>query len=419
MGKKVKEAYILGGMRLWKKLGWGIFWVLAGSLATAGQVYAERFVYSYAAGDRYRVLSTVVEDVYVDRTLSHRAEILNRIAVTVTEAKDGAGTHQATFQTSERSVGLQGQSSFQWSREYDSQFKRDSLGRFTIAKDYYMPVVRNVPVFPDKDLAVGETWSAPAEEVHDFRDSFGISEPYRIPFTANYRYLGMREWNGISYPTFSVAYRIFDEPKAVRGTLWPTRIMGASDQIVYWDPKLGQAAAYEEQFRMVFELSNGRTVEYRGGAQAEIIEAEPMDRGQIADEIAQDIERMGIGDTTVRVVPEGVSISMEDIRFQPDSAVLMGNEKPKLDQIAEILEHYPDRDILVGGHTALAGTAEGRQKLSQERAAAVADYLIKKGARTVERVVVRGYGAEHPIADNSSEEGKKRNRRVEIILLEN
>jgi outer membrane protein OmpA-like peptidoglycan-associated protein len=170
---------------------------------------------------------------------------------------------------------------------------------------------------------------------------------------------------------------------------------------------------------MIFELSDGTTLEFRGGAGAEVIEAAPMDRKRLADEIAGDIERLGIEDTSVRATEEGVAISLEDIEFRPDSAELVAAERTKLDRIAEILGRYPDRDILVGGHTALAGTEEGRRKLSQERAAAVADYLVSKGARVSERVVVRGYGATVPIADNAREEGRRRNRRVEITLLEN
>lgn len=389
------------------------------ALIPASGIFAERFAYSYAVGDRYRVLSTVLEDVYVDRILSHRAEILNRIAVSVSDVKDGTGLHEATFQTSERAVSGAAAKGFIWSREYRSSFLRDSRGRFTIAPEYYMPVVRNVPVFPEGDLAIGDSWSAPGEEVHDFRDNFGISEPYRIPFTANYRYLGKRPWAGKEYSAFSVSYRIFDEPRPVRGQVQPRRIMGASDQVVYWDSTLGQASAYEETFRMVFELTDGRTVEFRGRAKAEILEAEPMDRSRVADEIARDLARMGVADTTVSVAEEGVTISLEDIRFQPDSAILMRGETEKLDRIADILGKYIDRDILVSGHTALAGTVEGRQKLSVERASAVADYLIRRGARSEDRVVVRGYGAERPVADNRTEEGMRKNRRVEITILEN
>ncbi|MFQ3547669.1 MAG: OmpA family protein [Termitinemataceae bacterium] len=383
-------------------------------------LWADRFVFSYSAGDMYRVVSTVQEDVYVNRRFSHQAEILNKIAVTITGVNNGIARHEATFQTSERSVGASSGRVFQWSQEYKSIFNRDSFGRFTIAPEYFMPVVRNVPLFPDRELAPGDTWSAEGEEVHDFRTSFGIPEPYRIPFTANYAYLGTQKYKEKTYPAISVSYRIFYEaPGGKTASLWPYRIMGASDQKIYWDLELGQPAAYTEQFRMIFELSNGQTVEYRGTAQAEIIEAKPMNRDAIAKEITRDIIDKGIANTTVRVVPEGITISLENIQFEADSAILLPTEKAKLEQIAEILKRYPDRDILIGGHTALAGTAEGRAKLSQERAATVADYLIRLGARRSEQVIVRGFGAERPVADNSTEEGRQRNRRVEITILEN
>jgi outer membrane protein OmpA-like peptidoglycan-associated protein len=75
---------------------------------------------------------------------------------------------------------------------------------------------------------------------------------------------------------------------------------------------------------------------------------------------------------------------------------------------------------VVGGHAAQAGGTEAsRQQLSQERAAAIAAYLIENGVRTPDRVMARGYGAQKPIASNSTEAGRKKNRRVEIIILEN
>jgi outer membrane protein OmpA-like peptidoglycan-associated protein len=378
---------------------------------------AEQFVYTHKAGDRYRILSTVNEDVYVNRRLSHRAEILNRIAVEVTGVHDGTGRHEAVFQTAEKSVGAG--RSFQWSREYASQFDRDRLGYLSIDRKYFMPVVRNVPVFPDRELKIGDVWSAEGHEMHDFRDSFGISEPYRIPFTAAYTYLGERERKGKPCAAFSVTYRISAEPPPAAGRIWPVRILGASDQTVFWDFDLGQAAAYEEYFRMVFELSNGTTVEYRGRAEAEIVEAPAIDKDKIAGEISEEIKRLDITDTTVRVDDSGITISLENIQFEADSAVLRAGEKQTLDKLAEILRRYPDRDILVGGHTALAGTAAMRAELSRERAAAVADYLLSKNVRTQDRVVVRGYGAEKPLGDNSTEEGRRRNRRVEITILEN
>jgi len=385
----------------------------------------EVFEYRYAAGTRYRILSVVDEAVFVNRVLSHRVEILNRISMEVTGVSDGKGQHRAVFQTSERflysaELGTQDvPAGYIWSREYESEFLRDRLGYLTIDPRYFMPVVRNVPAFPGRDLQILERWSAEGYEIHDLRDAFGITEPYRIPFTANYVYLGEREWKGKMYPAFSVSYRIASRPPAVRGRLYPVRITGEFDQIVYWSRELGQEAAYEETFRMTFEMSNGMVIEYRGTAQAEIIESENMDRERVTSEIIGEIDRLDIPDVNVRAVDEGVSISLENIGFIADSAVMLPGETDKLDQIAAILARYPDRDIIVSGHTALAGTSEGRMRLSIERAGTVANYLLSKNVRSADRIVIRGYGAEMPIADNSTEEGMRRNRRVEITILEN
>ena len=389
------------------------------------EVHCDKFEYRHEEGARYRILSVVDEAVFVNGTLSHRAEILNRIAVEVTDVTDGKGSHKAVFQTSERLIydRVEGRhpdsTGFHWAREYESEFERDRLGYLTIDPKYYMPVVRNVPVFPDKDLQIMDSWRAEGHEMHDFRDAFGIEEPYRIPFTANYVYIGEREWKGKSYPAFSVSYKIASSPPAVRGRLYPTRIMGDFDQIVYWDHALGQEVAYTEEFRLTFQMSDRSTIEFRGTAQAEFVESDYMDREQIITDIIDEINRLDIPDVTVREEEEGISISLEDIGFYPDSSVMLPGEQAKLDRIAQILMRYPERDILVSGHTALAGTAEGRMNLSIERAKAVADYLLSRNVRSADRIVIRGYGAERPVADNSTEDGMRRNRRVEITILEN
>jgi len=382
---------------------------------------AFEFLYKYRAGDKYRIVSTINQDIFVDRKLAYKAEIINRITMEVTAVSGGRARQTATFQSAEKTVAVGGRNSapdpFQWSLDYQSEFFQDSLGYMTIDEQYYMPMVRDVPVFPGRDLEPGETWSAGGIEVHDFRESFGIEKPYRIPFTAMYNYLGARTWKGKEYPAFSVSFRAFLEPEMVPGKVYPRRIQGATDQIVYWDAELGQAAASEGFFRHIFELSDGQIYEYRARSEGELIEAPPMDKEDIAKDIAEEVKK--IPDANVRITSEGIVISLENIQFAADSAVLRPSEFAKLDRIAEILMKYPGRDILIGGHTALAGTASGRLQISTDRAAAVAEYLIKKNVRPRDRVVVRGYGADKPIADNRTPQGMARNRRVEIIILEN
>ena len=128
---------------------------------------------------------------------------------------------------------------------------------------------------------------------------------------------------------------------------------------------------------------------------------------------------MGIQNVTVSKGEKGLTLSLEDIKFQADSAELLDSEKMKLEQIAQILEAWPENDILVTGHTALAGTAKVRQELSEQRARAVADYMILLGVRDRFHIFTQGFGATKPVAPNTTEEGKARNRRVEITIMDN
>jgi outer membrane protein OmpA-like peptidoglycan-associated protein len=102
----------------------------------------------------------------------------------------------------------------------------------------------------------------------------------------------------------------------------------------------------------------------------------------------------------------------------PDSNVLMDSERRKIQGISNILRPIPGLKIRIGGHTALAGTAEGRSTLSRERAQSVADYLISLGGIRAADVIVVYYGADRPIATNQTPEGMATNRRVEITILE-
>lgn len=378
---------------------------------------AERFEHKFRAGEKYRFLSTVEEDIYVNRRLSHQAQIANRISFEVPEVfQDGSGLLRGEFTMSTRVKGLD---VFVQDQSYESEYRLSKTGIYDIAPRFYMPVVRNVPTFPDRDLSPGDTWAAPGEERHDFREDFGITDPFVIPFTASYTYVGPETRDGVDLRVIKVSYTIFHRPQEplIHSGTFPTQIAGWSEQTLYWDPLRGGLHSYEERFQFVLERSDGVTVEFRGTAASRMLEAPALDRDALARELEEATKDME--NVTVQAGDEGVTITIENVQFEADSARLLPSEIEKIGKIAEILKSYPERDILVEGHTALAGTAAGRQKLSVERAAAVADRIVRLGARTPDRIVVRGWGAERPIDTNSTEAGRSRNRRVEITILEN
>jgi K(+)-stimulated pyrophosphate-energized sodium pump len=85
--------------------------------------------------------------------------------------------------------------------------------------------------------------------------------------------------------------------------------------------------------------------------------------------------------------------------------------------IAEVLKAYPKVKLKVGGYTDNTGKKEDNLKLSQERANTVKAGLVGLGV-AADRLDAEGYGQEHPVADNATEEGKAKNRRIDIRITE-
>jgi outer membrane protein OmpA-like peptidoglycan-associated protein len=393
---------------------------LLGAAAVPG-LWADVFRFGYTRGEKYRIVSQVHESVYVNGRYSHDSDILDRIAVSVTDARDGAGNHDVTYQTSERAYGSQ--DVYEWSEEYASRFWRDARGVYTIDPSYFMPTVRDVPVFPEGDLKPGDSWTEPGNEVHDFRANFGMPDPFSFPITVRYVYTGNEDRDGISCAVFTIDYEIFHHvtatPEGARR--YPVRVAGESHQKFWWDIA-GKRPLYDtEKFDFVFTLNSGDEVEFTGSSEGRLIAAAPLDRQGMAGDIQKQLDQQKVPGVTVAPTDQGVTITLENVNFPPNSDQLLPAEQDKLRRIADILKKYPDRDIAVTGFTAQAPgyTEEDYQSLSEKRARAAAQFLVDQGARRADQVTSRGMGAQNPIGDNATEDGRKKNRRVEITILEN
>ncbi len=108
---------------------------------------------------------------------------------------------------------------------------------------------------------------------------------------------------------------------------------------------------------------------------------------------------------------------LPDIHFEFDKAIIKPESFSILDSIANWILANPSMVVEIAGHTDNIGSAEYNLKLSQRRAEAVRQYLINKGVPP-ERIYARGYGETQPIADNSTEEGRAKNRRVELRIIQ-
>ena len=104
------------------------------------------------------------------------------------------------------------------------------------------------------------------------------------------------------------------------------------------------------------------------------------------------------------------------VEFEFDSAVLTDEGKALLDEIVAALKQVPLVPVEIAGHTDDVGSPESNLVLSRERAEAVLSYLLAAG-EDADRFVVIGYGESQPIADNATEEGRARNRRIQFVAL--
>lgn len=106
-----------------------------------------------------------------------------------------------------------------------------------------------------------------------------------------------------------------------------------------------------------------------------------------------------------------------DISFDTNSAVIKPHLQPILDQFAQGLGSQPGTEVLIVGHTDSTGNDAINNPLSQRRADSARDYLISRGASN-SIIQTEGRGSRQPIADNSTEAGRAKNRRIEIFMAE-
>lgn len=393
---------------------------VAGGIAFA---QGHLFEFKYKEGDSYRVLSTVQEDVFFNGIFHHHAEIINRVSVQVTGLdQNGSGIHDAIFMTSESSTGARG-GTFSYGEDYKSVFTRDSTGKYDISDEYFMPVVRDVPIFPKEEIEPGRKWTAQGHEAHDLRRTFDLKTPYKIPFNAEYEFLGeVEDESGKIFYKFEVQYEMeysvdLKKYDFSKGEV-PAATQGYSRQTIYWDIDKGCIDHYREDFRIEILTSSNNVLRFEGTAHAEVTDFTRTADEKIVEAVKEKISDLGIDDVSVSAGEKGLTLSIENIQFLPDSDILTQSERAKLDKIAQILNAYPDNDLLVTGHTALRGTKQSRQELSEERAQAVANYLIQKKVRDKYHVFTKGMGGDAPIADNKTEAGRAKNRRVEITIMD-
>jgi OOP family OmpA-OmpF porin len=116
-----------------------------------------------------------------------------------------------------------------------------------------------------------------------------------------------------------------------------------------------------------------------------------------------------------KLVKEKISLKMNNIFFDFDKYSLRPESYHELNRWVEAFKKNPELKAEIQGHTCSIGTEEYNQKLSERRATAVINYLVKQGVAK-SRLTMKGYGETRPAASNATPEGREKNRRVEVLF---
>jgi len=145
--------------------------------------------------------------------------------------------------------------------------------------------------------------------------------------------------------------------------------------------------------------------------------------GVTARKIYEDVNKDVASDPNTDVQPvningqEYIQVQVKDVNFRSGSAQLDPSELSRLSPVLNALRNYPNTRVHVEGHTDSDGSNAYNQQLSENRAKNVAFYLMDNGI-TRDRIITYGYGEQRPIADNSTAQGKRLNRRVTFLISE-
>lgn len=129
---------------------------------------------------------------------------------------------------------------------------------------------------------------------------------------------------------------------------------------------------------------------------------------------AREMQRQ-IDELQAEATERGLVLTLGDVLFATGSAEIQGGSNQNLEKLVNFLNQYPERQVLIEGHTDNVGSAELNRNLSRQRAESVRRYLENRGVDG-RRLSVSGYGFDRPVASNESASGRQQNRRVEVII---
>ena len=221
---------------------------------------------------------------------------------------------------------------------------------------------------------------------------------------------GNRDYvNGLAH----IALRTAQTAEAVDARVLATQ---ATDSLT--KARLARSLSQSQQQNQLSEAENAalRERNLRIAQQADSLRRANAEANARLDSALTRLRTLVVEITNLQETTRGLVISLSDILFDVNKATLKPGAEANVRRIAAILQQYPDKQIVVEGHTDATGTDAYNQRLSEDRAAAVRAALVAGGVAP-NAITSRGFGKTQPVATNDTPAGRQQNRRVEVVVL--
>lgn len=199
-----------------------------------------------------------------------------------------------------------------------------------------------------------------------------------------------------------VAVIAAEQPRSAKDMEQGVHLVYLADRKVDIAQSRAQTRLWEDQRKQLSEQREDARLDSRT-LEADLAHEETEDlKAQIAALNARETER-------------GLVVTLGDLLFETDRAELKGGAASNLGTLAAFLNRYPDRTVIIEGHTDSVGTDDYNVDLSQRRADSVRTYLMSQGV-AASRLSASGKGEGSPVASNGNATGRQMNRRVEVVI---
>lgn len=378
------------------------------------QTISHKFFWNLKVGERIESVKTADVEYYENGLLKKTYKERNIVDLTVIAIAPKGGYRVSGIFKIFRLYD--GNSVFYLEEEYSSDFIIHTNGKFEVPYNYFMPNVRHIPTFPNKEIPLTYSWNSESMEIIKVNNAPNLN----MALSADYLFANV-ETNENNEPLAVIQYHIMTDKDLLQAGLsrngYPERIYGFNYGSFLWDMNKNIPVSQSERYQILFGY--GKNLSYLSlQYKMNIIstykiyntlteEENELNRKKLEDNLNDDV--------VVDTVPEGLVIRLGEILFDTDSYTLREDAKSTVDSIINaIKETYPDREIIVEGHTDNTGEANYNQALSEKRAKTVADYILPKLDH--DKLSYRGFGDKEPIASNDNPNGRQKNRRVDIII---